>query len=268
MTAFENLVHIIKTLRHPETGCPWDKKQTSASLIPNFIEEVYEAVEAIEDKNYNDLCEELGDVMLHIIFQIQLAEEQNKFTLDDVMQKICDKLITRHPHIFGDLKVKDEAEVKQNWELIKLSEKKKSRKSVLDGIPKNMPALIQASRIQEKAAHIGFDWDTYEPVLDKIYEEIEEVKAEIAISLHGKGSIPNSEFLTPNLEMELGDLFFAVVNLSRKLKIDSESALRKSNQKFKDRFQKLESLCEKENINMNEVGLEKLDELWEFIKKT
>jgi MazG family protein len=272
MKSFQDLENIIKHLRHPDTGCPWDKKQTAKTLIPNFIEEVYEAVEAIEDNDYSDLCEELGDILLHVIFQVQLAEEKQEFTMDDVLTRIVDKLVRRHPHVFKENheinfplpplnKGESAEEVKQNWEKIKLTEKKESRRSVLEGVPKNLPALIQAQRIQEKAAHVGFDWDSVTPVFDKINEEIEEVKAEI---------VKCSETLPPSasLEMEVGDLLFAIVNLSRKLNIDSESALRISNQKFKDRFQKLEKLCVEKGINMNEVGLEKLDELWEIIKKS
>ena len=258
MKKIKELIEIIAQLRHPETGCPWDRKQNSASLVPNFIEEVYEAVEAIEDEDSAGLCEELGDVLLHVIFQIQLAAEQGKFTMDDVLSQIIDKLIRRHPHIFGDKEVSGEAEVKYNWEKIKLTEKKANRQSVLEGVPRSMPALIQAHRIQEKAAHVGFDWDDTAPVFDKIQEEIQEVKDELDKFHSGQ---------IHALEEEIGDLYFAVVNLSRKLHIDGESALRKSTQKFKDRFMRLESLCKEQNISMNEVGLEKLDELWEFIKK-
>ena len=276
---FEQLEKTLRQLRHPETGCPWDIKQTASSLIPNFIEEVYEAVEAIEDDNYPHLCEELGDILLHVVFQVQMAEDKQMFTMDDVLQNVINKLIRRHPHVFsidnGQLTIDNEGgvlnvqQVKHNWEKIKLAEKKQSRKSVLEGVPKSLPALIQASRIQEKAAAIGFDWDSYEPVFDKIYEEIEEVKEAIE---NVKCKMENDTLPLPppeegELHMELGDLLFAVVNLARKLKIDSESALRKSNEKFKHRFTKVEQLCQERNIDMTEVGLEKLDELWEFAKK-
>lgn len=255
MPLFKELEQIVEKLRHPENGCPWDKKQTSASLIPNFIEEVYEAVEAIENNNYPHLCEELGDILLHIMLQVKIAEEQDNFTLNDVIKNINEKLIRRHPHIFSDLEVNNEEQVKLNWEKIKLEEKKHSRQSVIEGVPKNLPALIQAQRIQEKAASVGFDWPSYEPVFDKINEEIDEVKAEI-----------QSENMS-KLEDEIGDLLFAVVNLSRKLKIDSESALRKSTEKFKDRFKKVEILSQESNINMSQANLETLDELWETVKK-
>ena len=255
MTKFDRLIEIIETLRHPETGCPWDMRQTSTSLIPNFIEEVYEAVEAIEEADDEALCEELGDILLHVIFQIKLAEERKAFTVDKVLSKICDKLVNRHPHIFSDTVVKDEHQVKQNWEKIKLKEKKEHRQSVLDGVPKNMPALIQSQRIQEKAGHIGFDWDDTAPIYDKIIEEINEVKEAIATSTKTE------------IQMEIGDLLFACVNLARKLEIDAETALRSSTEKFKTRFQQLEKVCNEQQINMSEAGLEKLDELWEYIKK-
>ncbi|MCL1826837.1 MAG: nucleoside triphosphate pyrophosphohydrolase [Candidatus Cloacimonetes bacterium] len=267
MNKIEDLEKILRQLRDPEKGCPWDKKQTSLSLIPNFIEEVYEAVEAIEDSDDTHLCEELGDILLHIIFQTHIAEDSGKFDLSDVIGKVVQKLIRRHPHIFppdeptenlvsldpeSQISVSD---VKLNWENIKLAEKKDSRVSVLEGVPRNLPALIQAHRIQEKAAAIGFDWDSIEPVFDKINEEIEEVKAEIKSGDRAA------------LVDEVGDLFFAVVNLSRMLKVDAETALRQSNEKFKKRFMIVEQLALQKGIVMSEVGLEVLDELWEIAKK-
>ena len=265
MKSINDLEEILRKLRDPETGCNWDKKQTSASLVPNFIEEVYEAVEAIEDKNYDSLCEELGDILLHVVFQAHIAEDMKEFTFSDVIDRITSKLIRRHPHVFPPLTFIDQVEqgnklsipeIKQNWEKIKLTEKEGTRKSVLEGVPRNLPALIQAHRIQEKAAAVGFDWDNIEPVFAKIQEEILEVKAEIKSNDHEK------------LIDEIGDLFFATVNLSRMLKIDAESALRQSNEKFKKRFQIVEQLCLERNINMNEVGLDVLDELWEISKKS
>jgi MazG family protein len=271
MTRFDDLISIIQTLRHPISGCPWDKEQTASSLIPNFIEEVYEAVEAIEDDDPSGLCEELGDITLHVIFQALIAEEKGHFSLDDVLSRVIEKLIRRHPHVFqqqhiGESRDLDALQVQENWEKIKLAEKSDSRVSVLQGIPRNLPALIQASRMQEKAARVGFDWDTYEPIFDKINEEIDEVRQEInKRSLQADSLAISTD--ADDLEMEVGDLLFAVVNLARKLGIDSESALRKSNQKFSDRFQRLERLCSEKKINMPDVGLEVLDELWEYIKK-
>ncbi|MCL2063373.1 MAG: nucleoside triphosphate pyrophosphohydrolase [Candidatus Cloacimonetes bacterium] len=260
MLLFDEFVNIVNKLRDPEKGCPWDIKQTSKSLIPNFIEEVYEAVEAIEESDDTLLLEELGDILLHVMLQAKIAEEKGVFTLDDVLKSINNKLIRRHPHVFADLEIETSDQAKLNWERIKLQEKKKERKSVLEGVPKNLPALIQAQRIQEKAASVGFDWDSIEPIFEKIKEEIDEVKAEIDPPLPHLAK-------RGNLEMEIGDLFFAVVNLSRKLKIDSESALRLSNEKFKTRFNKVEKLCEEKQLNMLEMDLKALDELWDIVKK-
>ena len=170
MNKFQELMDIIAALRDPETGCPWDAKQTPESLVPNFIEELYEVVEAIEDKDDEALCEELGDLMLHLVFQVQIAHEKKAFEMEDVLGAIVDKLVRRHPHVFGDLSVADAEGVKLNWEHIKRVEKT-DRESVLDGVPKSMPALIQAHRTQEKAASVGFDWPDLPPVLAKIDEE-------------------------------------------------------------------------------------------------
>ncbi|MDD4156334.1 MAG: nucleoside triphosphate pyrophosphohydrolase [Candidatus Cloacimonetes bacterium] len=266
MSSINELEKIVERLRDPKDGCPWDRKQTSASLIPNFIEEVYEAVEAIENNDYPHLCEELGDILLHIMLQVKIAEEAKHFNLEEVIKAINSKLIRRHPHVF-DNEFKNDTiqseQVKINWEKIKLEEKKHSRKSVLEGVPKNLPALIQAQRIQEKAASTGFDWktktdsltDISTPIFDKIYEEINELKDEIEQNHQTK------------IEDELGDLLFSVVNLSRKLKIDAESSLRKSTEKFKNRFKKVEQICQKNNINISDTDMDTLDDIWETIKK-
>ena len=269
MEKFHELVTIVEKLRHPETGCPWDRKQTSRSLIPNFVEEVYEAIEAIENDDDTLLAEELGDILLHVILQIKIAEQKHSFTLDTVLANLNSKLKRRHPHIFNPSethhqfenkkKSEDLAEqVKKNWEKIKFLEKKAERYSVLEGVPSNLPALIQAQRIQEKAASVGFDWDNIEPVIEKIYEEINEVIIEI------KKYEKNNK---AEIEMEMGDLFFAVVNLSRKLNLDAETALRCSIQKFKKRFQKVEKHCREQNIEMIDQNIETLDEFWEIAKK-
>ena len=271
---FTQLQDILKALRHPETGCPWDREQTPKSLIPNFIEEIYEAVEAIEDNDNELLVEELGDILLHIMLQVQIAEENNHFTIDDILSYLNNKLIRRHPHVFNvsavpPSSVKTPSNAKQNWEKIKQTEKKEGRQSVLDGVPRNLPALIQAHRIQEKAASVGFDWASYEPVFDKIQEEIDEVKMEINRTGELRSPHRNGELRSPpenNLEEELGDLLFSVVNLSRKLKFDSETALRKSTEKFKTRFKKLEKLAKDEGINMIDEDIEVLDILWERVK--
>ena len=222
---FKKLMEIVQQLRHPKTGCPWDNAQTSKSLVPNFIEELYESIEAIDNENYEDLSEELGDLLLHICLQINIAAEKKQFSDDDVFKKIIEKLVRRHPHIFADNNASDANEVKKNWEMIKMEEKKQ-RKSILDGIPKSMSSLIVAQRTQEKAAAIGFDWQDSQPVFGKLVEE----KNELLQAINSNND--------DNIEEEIGDLLFTLVNLSRKLGFDADTALRKSNEKFTNRFKK------------------------------
>jgi len=255
MKEFDKLKEIISTLRHPETGCPWDLKQSSKTLISGMIEEVYEVSEAVASGNKDDLKEELGDCLLHIMLQAQIASEKGSFAIEEVVEGISAKLIRRHPHIFGEENLTDPTEVKKRWEQIKLAEKKE-RNSVLDGIPQAIPGLLQAQRIQEKAASVGFDWDNIEPVFAKITEEIAEVRAEISCN--------NQE----NLELEIGDLLFSVVNLARKLNVDAELAIKTSNRKFRDRFSKIEAELTKTGTKINEKSLEELDHIWESVKKT
>ncbi|MBI9031078.1 nucleoside triphosphate pyrophosphohydrolase [bacterium] len=255
MKEFDKLKEIISTLRHPETGCPWDLKQSSKTLISGMIEEVYEVSEAVASGNNDDLKEELGDCLLHIMLQAQIASEKGSFAIEEVVEGISAKLIRRHPHIFGEENLTDPTEVKKRWEQIKLAEKKE-RNSVLDGIPQAIPGLLQAQRIQEKAASVGFDWDNIEPVFAKITEEIAEVRAEISSN--------NQE----NLELEIGDLLFSVVNLARKLNVDAELAIKTSNRKFRDRFSKIEAELTKTGTKINEKSLEELDQIWESVKKT
>ncbi len=255
MKEFDKLKEVVSTLRHPEKGCPWDLKQTSKTLISGMIEEVYEVAEAVALEDEKGLREELGDCLLHIMLQAQLASEEGKFGVEEVLTGITDKLIRRHPHIFGDDIMTDASEVKMKWEQIKLAEKKE-RKSVLDGIPEAMPGLLQGQRMQEKAASVGFDWDDIDPVFAKIQEEIEEVKAEIESNDREK------------LESEVGDLFFSVINLARKLKIDSESAIKTANRKFSRRFRALEAELTKTGTKINEKSLEELDKIWDIVKKT
>lgn len=251
---FEELYKIVEKLRDPDKGCPWDLKQTAKSLIPNFIEELYECVEAIDHQDWQHLSEELGDLLLHIVMQMVIASENKHFTPETVIEQICQKLINRHPHIFSDLKVQDAQTVKLNWEKIKLAEKKKTRNSVLDGIPLAMPALITAQRTQEKAASVGFDWDHTDPVFDKLTEETEELKQAIA------NNHPE------NIEEEIGDLLFTIVNLSRKLGFDAETALKMSTRKFTKRFKMVEEHYRLHEKDMENSGLEELDEVWDSIK--
>lgn len=255
MKEFDKLIEIVERLRNPKDGCPWDRKQTHKSLIPNFIEELYEAVEAIENNDLQHLSEELGDLLLHIVMQTQIAVEKAEFDMQKVISKINRKLVNRHPHIFGNHQVTDAAQVKKNWEQIKQKEKRHVRKSILDGIPKIMPALIIAQRIQEKAASVGFDWDDLAPAVAKVKEEFNEF--EESYKKHDK----------KEMESELGDIIFAVVNIARKSEIDAESALKKTIKKFRNRFQQIEKYHKDKDLDIKESSLEELDEIWEASKK-
>ena len=219
----EKLIKIMNELREK---CPWDKKQTIQSLRHLTIEEVYELSESIQNQNYDEIKKELGDLLLHIVFYCKIASENNEFNLDDVIEDICEKLVIRHPHIYGNLNVSSEDDVKSNWEKIKL---KDGRKSILSGVPKSLPTLIKSYRIQEKVSGIGFDWKLKKDVVAKIKEEINELEAEI-----------NNN--TNNIEEEFGDLLFSLVNYSRFLKINPDDALNKTNKKFIKRFKKMENI--------------------------
>ncbi len=254
MNEFNDLASIVRLLRDPVTGCPWDIKQTPKTLIPNFIEEMYETVEAIENGDDQALLEELGDLLLHVVFQAQIAAEKKKFTIDDVLTHIINKLQSRHPHVFGTLELNDAEEVKMNWERIKNKEKK-GRKSILDGIPRSLPALIAAHRTQEKAAAVGFDWPDLEPIKSKLDEE----RIELEQAMH------NSDM--DSIREELGDMLFTLVNLARKLHIDAESALRKTTAKFRRRFNAIEEHYHATGRDINAAGLEELDYIWEAAKK-
>ncbi|MCF7920997.1 MAG: nucleoside triphosphate pyrophosphohydrolase [Candidatus Cloacimonetes bacterium] len=255
MREFDELVEIVKRLRHPEKGCPWDNTQTHESLVPNFIEELYECVEAIEKNDMPHLAEELGDLMLHIVLQARIAEEEGHFEIAEVLASITDKITRRHPHIFGNVKMDTAAAVKLNWEQIKLKEKK-SRISAIDGIPRGMPKLIVAQRMQEKAAAVGFDWDNHEQVFEKLDEEVIELKEAISLGVH------------QNIEDEIGDVLFTVVNLSRKLGFDSENSLTKTISKFERRFKQVEERFKQKQKSMQDSSLEELDEVWDAVKDT
>ncbi len=254
MKEFQRLVDIIAQLREPVSGCPWDIKQTSQSLVPNFIEELYEAVEAIEDGDDAGLMEELGDLMLHIVFQARIAEEERRFDVADVLRSIADKLVRRHPHVFGQLDLEDADAVKMNWERLKKAEKK-DRISVLEGIPRSLPALIHAQRTQEKAASVGFDWQDPEPILAKLDEEREELAEALASGDHQM------------IREELGDMIFTLANLARKLHIDAESALKETSRKFYRRFNYIEEHYRTNGEDIHEASLEELDALWDLAKK-
>ena len=247
--AFERLLTIMDELREK---CPWDKKQTIDSLRYLTIEELYELSDAILDKNMTEIKKELGDILLHIVFYARIASENNEFDIADVINSLCDKLIHRHPHIYGDIEVQDEKEVKKNWEKLKLKE---GKKSVLEGVPKSLPAIIKSFRIQEKVRGIGFDWDNKNQVWEKVLEEIEELKLEVENGNQDK------------IESEFGDVLFALTNYSRFIKVNPEDALERTNKRFIKRFQIMEKLIEKEKLNLDLMSLKEMDIYWEKAKK-
>jgi nucleoside triphosphate diphosphatase len=244
---FEEFVAIVKRLRKE---CPWDREQTNDSIKAATIEEAYEVVEAIDNKDYEELKKELGDLLLHVIFHSTIAEEGNHFKLEDVIDSIQEKLIRRHPHVFGNTEVNGAEEVKKNWEAIKLKE---GRKSVVDGVPLNLPALQRAHRLQEKVSKIGFDWENKEDVWKKVEEELLEIK---------KAGNDKEE-----LEGEFGDLFFSLVNYSRFLGINPENALRRTNEKFIKRFSYVEKKILESGKSLSESNLKEMDVYWEESKK-
>jgi tetrapyrrole methylase family protein/MazG family protein len=253
MQSFDKLVEILERLRDPVSGCPWDLKQTPLSLIPNFIEELYECVEAIEEEDNVSLSEELGDLMLHIVFQCQIASEEKSFNVEDVLNKINSKLVRRHPHVFGELDLNDADAVKMNWERIKKVEKT-DRISVLEGIPRALPGLIYAQRTQEKAASVGFDWQDHKPVMDKLHEEIAELNEALELDDQDK------------IREEVGDLLFTLVNLARKLHMDSETVVKETTRKFTKRFQYIEEHYRNTGEDIHAASLEELDSVWEKAK--
>lgn len=246
---FEDLVNLIAILRKE---CPWDRKQTHDSIKNNLIEEAYEAVDAIDEENYSELSKELGDLLLHVIFHSKMADEQNRFTIDDVIFQISEKLIRRHPHVFSDGLAKNESEVAANWESIKLKE---GKKSILDGIPKHLPGLIKAQRMQEKAANVGFDWTEWQLAWEKLNEEIDEWKE--SISSQNKKEQIN----------EFGDLLFSMVNVGRLLNLNAEDSINRANKKFELRFKYIETRLNEMGVEITESNLEEMDQLWNESKK-
>ena len=257
---FNEFVEIVKRLRKE---CPWDREQTNDSIKAATIEEAYEVVEAIEKKNFNELRNELGDLLLHVVFHTIIASESNGFTIDDVIDSIREKLIRRHPHVFGEVKVSGSAEVKKNWEEIKLDE---GRNSVLDGVPEMLPALQRAHRLQEKASKVGFDWEKKEDVWKKVIEEIEEMH-EIEKVKRQSDKAKKDEELYNQLENEIGDVFFALVNYSRFLDVNPENALRRTNSKFIIRFGYVEEKIKSLGKKLSDSNLKEMDFYWEESKK-
>lgn len=249
LDAFERLLNIMDDLREK---CPWDKKQTMQTLRHLTIEETYELGDAILDNDLNEIKKELGDLLLHIVFYSKIGSETDSFDMADVCNEICEKLIHRHPHIYGDVEVKDEEEVKQNWERLKLKE---GKKSVLEGVPKSLPALVKASRIQDKVKGVGFDWEEPHQVWDKLQEELGELQEEVAKADQDK------------IEAEFGDVLFSMINYARFLDVNPEDALERTNKKFIKRFQYLESKAGEIGKPLSEMTLAEMDVFWNEAKK-
>jgi XTP/dITP diphosphohydrolase len=249
LSAFSRLLDIMDELR---LKCPWDKKQTFESLRHLTIEETYELGDAILDNDLQEIKKELGDLMLHLVFYAKIGSETNDFDIADVANSISEKLIHRHPHIYGDVVVKDDEEVKQNWEKLKLKE---GKNSVLEGVPKALPAMVKASRIQDKVSGVGFDWEKPEQVWEKVQEEINELNAELL-----KGN-------TDAIESEFGDVLFSMINYARFIKVNPENALERTNKKFINRFQFLESEAKKINKSLHDMSLVEMDVFWNEAKK-
>lgn len=260
--AFERLVKIMDELR---AQCPWDKKQTIESLRQLTIEETYELADAITDGDWKGIKEELGDLMLHLVFYAKIGQEQNQFTLEQVINGVCDKLIGRHPHIYGDVKVENEADVKRNWEKLKLKE---GKKSVLGGVPRSLPSMVKAMRLQEKAKQVGFEWENKDQVWEKVEEEIGEMQQAMAAlqeAVHS-GNTDTTGFQR-EIEAELGDVFFSLVNFARFLQVDPENALERTNKKFTERFNKMEAAAMDGGKALQEMTLDEMDAIWNRIKK-
>lgn len=253
-TAFLRLLTVLDTLR---TQCPWDKKQTMETLRHLTIEETYELSDAILEGDLDEVKKELGDVMMHLVFYARIASETNDFTIVDVLNSVCDKLISRHPHIYGDVEVQDEQDVKRNWEKLKLKE---GNKSVLAGVPAGLPSLVKASRIQEKARGVGFDWEDKSQVWEKVEEEMQEFKDEFNV-------VDNEAIDIEKAEAEFGDLLFSLINYARFIHINPENALEKTNKKFIKRFQYLEEKAKENGKALQDMTLAEMDVYWNEAKK-
>ena len=247
--AFLRLVSIMDELREK---CPWDKKQTVQTLRTLTIEETYELADAITDNDWKGIKEEIGDLLLHIIFYAKIGAEQKQFTLEESIHGVCDKLVARHPHIYGNVTVKDEEEVKQNWEKLKLKE---GKESIFSGVPLSLPAVVKATRLQEKAKQVGFEWDNREQVWEKVEEEIQELHEAVAAKEQDK------------IEEEFGDLLFSLVNYARFLQLDAENALERTNKKFISRFNRMEKQALQDGKTLSDMSLQEMDAIWNQIKK-
>jgi len=286
---FERAVSIMSRLRGPG-GCPWDREQTFDSIKPYTIEETYEVLEAIDNRDWEELPGELGDLLLQVLFYAQMAKDQGTFSIDDVLDRLSNKLVDRHPHVFGDVKADTASEVVRNWEALKREEKQKREtangnaktknktESILAGVSSAMPALLEAHKLSSKAANVGFDWPNVEGLFDKLHEEAEELREELkhfpapgpqplGKGVAGAGRPKISEELRCRLEEEVGDLFFVLVNIARYLSLDSESALKKTNRKFKRRFQWMEEQLHSSSRDLQDTPVEDLEALWQKAKQ-
>jgi len=288
---FERAVAIMARLRAPG-GCPWDREQTFDSIKPYTLEETYEVLEAIDNRDWDELPSELGDLLLQVLFYSEMAKEQKTFSIDDVLDRLSDKLVRRHPHVFGDVKAETSSEVLRNWEALKAEEKKKrletgggkaaemgkTEPSVLAGVSSTMPALLEAHKLSSKAAHVGFDWPDVEGLFAKLTEETDELREHLrefpapgprprvhGIAGSGKQDVP--EELRSRLEDEVGDLFFVLVNIARYLAVDPESALRKTNRKFRRRFQWMEEQLRSSGRSPQQASMDELEDLWQAAKQ-
>jgi len=288
---FEHAVAIVARLRAPG-GCPWDREQTFDSIKPYTLEETYEVLEAIDQRDWDELSGELGDLLLQVLFYSEMSKEQGTFTIDEVLDKLSGKLIHRHPHVFGDVQAETASDVVRNWEAIKAEEKKKrleagggkaaknpeAPNSVLAGVSSSMPALLEAHKLSSRAAHVGFDWPDVEGLFDKLREETNELREELkefpepgprpqARGIAGSGKIQAPDDLRVRLEGEVGDLFFVLVNIARYLSVDPESALKKTNRKFKRRFQWMEQRLQESGRSPEQATTEELESLWQQAKE-
>ncbi|WP_318356459.1 nucleoside triphosphate pyrophosphohydrolase [Enterobacter sp.] len=258
MTQIDRLLGIMQRLRDPENGCPWDKEQTFSTIAPYTLEETYEVLDAIAREDFDDLRGELGDLLFQVVFFAQMAQEEGRFDFNDICAAISDKLERRHPHIFGDATAGDSTEVLARWEEIKTEERaQKEQHSALDDIPLSFPALMRAQKIQKRCSTVGFDWTSLGPVVEKVYEEIDEVMDEAKQAVVDQARV----------EEEMGDLLFATVNLSRHLGVKAEVALQKANQKFERRFREVERIVADRGLTMTGVDLETMEEVWQQVKR-
>lgn len=288
---FERAVAIMRRLREPG-GCPWDREQTFDTIKPFTLEETYEVIEAIDNRDWDELPAELGDLLLQILFYAQMASEENRFNIDEVIERLSTKLVNRHPHVFGDVEANTSADVLRNWEMLKAQEKAKraaeagrsaddKNKSLLSGVSAGLPGLIEAGKISSKAAHVGFEWPRIEGLFEKLAEESDELRAELKHFPGGEplppsargiasssGEQPLENTLRARLEDEIGDLLFTVVNLARYVRVDPESALKRSNRKFRARFLCMEKRAAERGMKLEEMSLEQLEGLWQQSKQS